>query len=153
MRLFLVQHQQRHGQKGEPGIKTKTTQWFQQCFFFSEIGCFEGTFRLQVKKGRWPYTAPQEPLKEKLDWLQKQHIIGWQSMYESVEGCNNCLSCKSICAVQLCLDPARLNKVLIASVHRGPTLNDLLLRLTGVKCLVVINVNSGYHNLKLDNHI
>ena len=52
--------------------------------------------------------------------------------------------------VQLCLDPARSNKVLIRPVHRGPTLNDILVRLAGVKYLKLIDASSGYHNLKLD---
>ena len=50
---------------------------------FSGIGCFEGIFKLQVRKGSCPYQAPprrlayalQEPLKEELNRLHKQQII------------------------------------------------------------------------------
>ena len=52
--------------------------------------------------------------------------------------------------VQLCLYPARLNKVLLRPMHRGPTSNDILPRLEGVKCLTLIDLSSGYHNLQLD---
>ena len=52
--------------------------------------------------------------------------------------------------VRLCLDLAWLNKVLIRPIHRGPTLNDILPKLAGVKYLMLINVSSGYHTLKLD---
>ena len=52
--------------------------------------------------------------------------------------------------VWLCLDQARLNQVLIRPIHRGPTLNDILPKLTGVKYMSIIDASSGYHNLKLD---
>ena len=52
--------------------------------------------------------------------------------------------------VKLYLDLAILTKVLIRSVHRGLTLNDILPRLTGTKYLILINMSSGYHNLKVD---
>ena len=49
----------------------------------SGIGCFEDMFPLQVKDGTHPYQAQarrvayvlQQPLKEELEWLQKQQII------------------------------------------------------------------------------
>ena len=53
--------------------------------------------------------------------------------------------------VRLCLDPARLNQVLIRPVHRGPTFNDILPKLNKVKYFSLIDVSSGYHNLKLDD--
>ena len=34
--------------------------------------------------------------------------------------------------------------------HRGPTLNDIFLKLNNAKYLSLIDVSSGYHNLKLD---
>ena len=52
--------------------------------------------------------------------------------------------------VRLCLDPVRLNKAPIQPVHRGPTLNDIFLKLNNVKYLPVIDTGSGYHNFKLD---
>ena len=51
--------------------------------------------------------------------------------------------------VPVFLDPARLNKVLIRPVHRGPTLNDILLRLVGFIYIIHIDVSSGSHSLKL----
>ena len=52
--------------------------------------------------------------------------------------------------LRLCIDPARLNKVLIRPVHRGLTLNNTLPRLAGVKYLMIIDASSGYQNLNLD---
>ena len=52
--------------------------------------------------------------------------------------------------MQLCLDAARLNKALIRPVHRWLLLNYILTRLAGVKYLTLIDVSSGYNNLKLD---
>ena len=51
--------------------------------------------------------------------------------------------------MQLCLDPARFNRVLIRPVHMRPTLTNILPRLAGVKDLTLIDTNLNYHNLKL----
>ena len=45
---------------------------------------------------------------------------------------------------------ARLNQALVRPVHRGPTHNDMFPKLNNVKYLSVIDVNSGYYSLKLD---
>ena len=55
--------------------------------------------------------------------------------------------------VYLCCDLTKLNKVLIRSVHRVPTLNDILLRLASVKYLTLIDASSGYHSLKLNERL
>ena len=52
--------------------------------------------------------------------------------------------------VRLCLDPAYLNVVPITPIHRGPSLNDILLTLSNAMYLSLIDASSGYHNLKLD---
>ena len=44
----------------------------------------------------------------------------------------------------------RLNQALIIPVHRGPILNDILLKLKNARHLSLIDLSSGYHNLKLD---
>ena len=56
------------------------------------------------------------------------------------------LMVKNGCALGL----TRLNKTLITPVHRGPTLNDILLRLAGITFLTLINASADYHDLKLD---
>ena len=129
---------------------------------FSGIWCFEGTFSLQVKDDSWSYQAPlrrvayilQEPLMEELDRLQKQLIIVSLGVDQTSEWCNSLdLVPKVNGKAWLCLDQARLNKVLIRPVDRGLILNDGPLRLAGVNYLRVIDASSGYHNLKLDKHI
>ena len=52
--------------------------------------------------------------------------------------------------IRLCLDPAWLNNMLIRLVHREPTINDILPKLNSAKYLSLIDVSSGYHNVKLD---
>ena len=47
--------------------------------------------------------------------------------------------------VRLCLDPARLRPV-----HRGPTTNDIFLKLTCTHYLTLRDAGAGYQNLKLD---
>ena len=63
------------------------------------------------------------------------------------------LVCKTNGKAKLCLDLPRLSKTLTRPVHRGPTLNDILPRLPGIKYLTLIYASSDYHNLKLDERL
>ena len=93
----------------------------------------------------------QNLFKDELDWLQKLDIITPLGVDKTAEWCNSfVLVPKANGKVKLCLDPARLNQVLIRPVHRGPTLNDILPRLNNVKYMSIIVASPGYHNLKLD---
>ena len=70
------------------------------------------------------------------------------------EWCNSyVLVSKANGKVWLCLDPAQLNQALIRPIHRGPILNDILLKLNNVQYMSIIDASSGYHNLKLDKHL
>ena len=98
---------------------------------FNGIGCFKGTFSLQLKPDSKPYQAPprhvayalQEPFKEELRCLQEMDIITPLGIDETTEWCNSfVLVPKANGKVRLCLDPAWLNQALIRPVHRGPTL-------------------------------
>ena len=80
-----------------------------------------------------------------------QQIILSLDVDETSELCNSfVLVSKANGKVQLCLNPARINKVVIRSMHRGPTLNDIVLRLAGVKYLTLIDFSAGYNNRKLN---
>ena len=129
---------------------------------FNAIGCFEGTFSLQLKPNSKPYQAPlrcvayalQKPFKDELEWLQKLVIITPLGIGKTAEWCNSfVLVPKANGKVRLCLDPARLNQVLIRPVHRGPTLNDILPRLNNIQYISIIDMSSGYHKLKLDEKL
>ena len=70
---------------------------------------------------------------------------------ETAEWCNSfVLVPKSNRKGRLSLDPVRLNQALIRPMHRGLTLNDILPKLNNTKYLSLIDVSSGYHNLRLD---
>ena len=70
---------------------------------------------------------------------------------ELAEWCNSfVLVPKANGKVRLCLVLERLNQVLIRPMHRGPTLNDILLKLNNVKYTSIIDACLGYHNLQLD---
>ena len=72
-------------------------------------------------------------------------------MDETPEWCNSfVLVPKANGKIQLSLDLARLNRALIRPVHTSPRVNDILMRLAGIKCCTLIDVSSGYHSLKLD---
>ena len=82
---------------------------------FNGIGCFEGTFSLQLKPNSKPYQAPpgcvayalQKPFKEELEHLQKMDIITPLGIDETFEWCNSfVLVPKGNGKVWLCLDPA-----------------------------------------------
>ena len=97
---------------------------------------------MKVKKGSHLYQVPprrvayalEKPLKEKLEWLQTQRIsipLGADKIYE---WCNSfILVPKANGKLKLCLDLVQINEALIRPIHMGPVLNDILLRLTGVK--------------------
>ena len=112
----------------------------------------DGQIYIAGERGRLVH-ALQEPLKEVLEWLWKQQIIVPLGVNEMLEWCNSfVLVPKANCKVPLCLDPDRLNEVLIKPVQRSNSE-------WGVKYLTIIHASSGYHNLKLDkqfiilNHI
>ena len=126
---------------------------------FNGIGCFEGTFSLQLKPNSKPYQVPprcvayalQKPFKDELEWLQKLDIITALGIDGTVERCNSFVLVPTANGkVRLCLDPGRLNQALIRPVHRGPTLNDILPRLNNVQYMSITDMSLVYHNLKLD---
>ena len=126
---------------------------------FNGIGCFKGTFSLQLKLDSKPYQVPprhvayalQKLFKEELEHLQELDIIVPLGVDEMAEWCNSfVLVPKANSKVQPCLDPVQLNQALIRPIHRGPTLNDILLKLNNVQYMSIINASLGYHNLKLD---
>ena len=112
-----------------------------------------------MKDGNQPYQAAsrsiaymlQESLNRELDRLQKKQIKVLLDVVETLEWCNGFFqNPKANGKVWLCLDLARLDKVLIRPVHIGPRLNDILMRLAGVKYHTLIDASSGNHDLKLD---
>ena len=117
---------------------------------------------MQLKPNSKPYQAPpkhvayvlQKLFKEELEQLQKMDIITPLGVDETVEWCNSfVLVPKANGKVRLCLDPVRLNQALIRPIHGGPMLNNILPKLTNVQYMSIIDVRSGYHNLKLDNKL
>ena len=77
-------------------------------------------------------------------------IITPLGVNERAEWCNSfVLVPKANGKVRLCLDPVRLNQVLIRPIHRGPMLNDILPKVNNVQYMSIIDASSGYHNLKL----
>ena len=81
---------------------------------FNGIGCFEGTFYLQLKLDSRPYQVPprhiayalQKLFKEELQHLQELDIIVPLGVDKMAEWCNSfVLVPKANGKVQLCLDP------------------------------------------------
>ena len=75
----------------------------------------------------------QKTFTEELDHLQKQDVITTLGVDETAEWCNSfVLVSRTNGKVKLCLDPVRLNQALIRPIHRGPTLNNILLKFNNV---------------------
>ena len=124
---------------------------------FTDIGCFGGTFSLQLKPNNKPYqAAPRhvayvllKPFKEELECLQKMDIITPLGVDETLEWCNSFVVVpKANGKERLCLDPVPLNLALIRLVHWGPTLNDILPKLNDMQYMSIIDASSGYHNMQ-----
>ena len=139
----------------------KLTQRIHKVFgnVFNGIGCFKGTFSLQLKPDSKPHQVPprcvayvlQKLFKEELDHLQKMDIITPLGVDETMEWCNSFVLVPKVSGkVRVFLDLVRLNQVVSRPVHRGPMLNDILPKLNNVQCMSIIDVSSGYHKLKLD---
>ena len=82
---------------------------------FNGIGCFGGTFSLQLKPDSKPYQvlprhiayALQKPFQEELQQLQELDIIMLLGVDKTAEWCNSfVLVPKANGKVWLCLDPA-----------------------------------------------
>ena len=119
---------------------TEITQQLHKDFedVFNGIGCFDGTFSLQLKSDSRPYQAPlrcmayalQKPFKEELE-SYKRDIIAPLGIDKTATWCNSIVLVPNANGkVRLCLDPVQLNQVLIRPIHRGSTLNDILPNLT-----------------------
>ena len=95
----------------------------------------------------------QKPFKDKLERLQQQDTITPLGVDEMSECCNSFVLVPKVNGkVRLCLDPTWLNKALIRPICRGPPLNNILHKLKNVRYMSIIDANSGYHNLKLDDN-
>ena len=93
--------------------------------------------------------ASQEVFKKELERLQEHQTLAPQGVDKMAKWCNSFVIVPKPNGTEyLCLDPARLNQVLIRPVHRGPTINDILPKLTNVHYMIICS--AGYHNLKLD---
>lgn len=126
---------------------------------FEGIGCLEGNVKIHLKDNASSYQAPprrvahalQEPLKKELDRLEKDGILVGLTADEKSEWCNSYVcQPKPAGGVRLCLDPAKLNNSIVRPIHRSPTLQDIKPKLRGAKYFSILDLRSGYWNLKLD---
>ena len=122
---------------------TDITQQLQKEFkdVFNGIGCFNGTFSLQVKPYSKPYWTPprcvayalQWPFKEELECLQQQDIIAPLGKDKTAKWCNSFVLVPKLNGkVRLCFDPPKLNQVLTRPVHRIPMFNDIFPKLNNI---------------------
>ena len=117
-------------------------------------------FTLQTKEGSKPYQALsrhsmyalQQSFRKELERLQKQQVVMSLEIDELSDWCNSIvLVSKPNMNIWLCLDPTRLNQMPIELVHRALTINEIQPCLANMKYLMIIEANSGYHSLNLDD--
>ena len=108
---FIPEPNYDNDKKKSAGITEQLQRDFEDVF--NGIGCFDGTFSLQLKLDCKPYQVPlrcvalQKPFEEELKRLQKQDIIVPLGVDETVEWCNSfVLVPKANWKVMLSLDPA-----------------------------------------------
>ena len=126
---------------------------------FTGIRCFKCAFSFQVKDDAKPYQVPprykaytlEEPFNKELERIQEHQLLAPLGEFEGAEWCNNVIMVpKPNGTVYLCLDTMWLNQAIIRPVHKGPTINNILSKVTYVCYMTLIDVSSGYQNLKLN---
>ena len=125
----------------------------------ARIGCFKGTFSLQIKDDMKPYQAlprcigcaVHEPLiKKELERLQEHQILVLLGVDKTAKWCNSFVIVpKPNGTVCLCLGLKGLRRGL-RPVHIGRTINVILPKLINTCYMTVIDASLGYHNQKLD---
>ena len=116
---------------------------------FNGIGCFNGTFSLQVKPDRKPYQVSprciayglQWPFKEELKCLQQQDIIAPLGIDKTAEWHNS---------FQMVPKTKWESQAMSRSSKAKSTGNDIFPELNNVQYLSLIDACSGYYSLKLD---
>ena len=140
IKYFLPGPSQESDRKTNTEITKQIPQDFED--HFNGIGCFDGTFSLQLEPDNKPYQAPtrhiphelQKLFKDELERLQQQDIIALLGIDEIEEWCNSfVLIPKPNAKVRVCLGPAGLNQVLIRPVLRGPTLIYIFPKINNIK--------------------
>ena len=124
---------------------------------FKGSGCLPGEYNIKIDPSvppvihppRWVPIALKEKFKAKLDSLVDQDIItlvtkpmSWVNLFVCVTKNNR--------SVRLCLDPKDLNKAVLRPHFVTPTFEEIISRIHGAKWFSIVNVKSGYWNMKLD---
>ena len=69
-------------------------------------------------------------------------IAKWCNSFAMINKPNNPMS--------FCLDPIRLNQVVIIPIHKNPKINDILPKLRNPCYMTIIDAWLGYHHLNPD---
>ena len=126
---------------------------------FKGIGLMDSEISIKLKDGAMPHVEPirrvphamQEPLKQELDKLVSEGILHKVDISEPIEWLNSFFCIKKPNAkIQLCLDPAHLNRWIIRPRHSSKLVDDVLHNLNGEKFFSVVDSTSSFYNHKLD---
>ena len=125
--------------------------------FSKGVGRLEGEYRIRLDEAVSPVQHPprqvpvarREPLRNKLDNMVEAGIITpvteptpWVSSMVAITKKNGDL--------RICLDPKDLNKAIFRENYPMPTIEDVATRLDGAKVFSIMDVQSGFWHVPLD---
>lgn len=124
---------------------------------FRGMGKFEKPYTIQLKENSIPVSRParrvphaiMNKLKEKLNELEKQGIVKkTDDCSEWVQGI--VVVTKKDKSLRICMDPADLNECILDDSFLIPTLDELTVKLKGIKHFSVLDLKDGFWHVQLD---
>lgn len=124
---------------------------------FEGIGCLEGEHTIRIDESVTPKVHPprkipvtlREKLRAELNRMEKMKVIArieeptkWVNPIVIVEKSNGKL--------RICLDPRDLNTAVMREHYQLPTVEEITCRLSKAKYFTVLDANSGFWQVKLD---
>ncbi|XP_020604912.1 uncharacterized protein LOC110043752 [Orbicella faveolata] len=129
---------------------------------FDGVGRFQGQYHITVVPSVPPvvHTQRRMPLslrdyiKEELDDMESRGIITKIKEGKLTAWVNSLVySRKPNGKLRLCLDPKDRNKTISREHHMIPTLEEILLKLSGAKYFSIVDAKCGYWNVVLDQEL
>lgn len=124
---------------------------------FEDIGRLSGRYVIQLREdavstAAAPHRVPsaiKDKVKTELDWMWQQGVI--TKVTEPTEWVHPIvIITKKYGNVKICLDPRNLNAAVKGQHYKMPVPEELLARLSNSAVFLVLDANSAFWQLKLD---
>ncbi|XP_018495621.1 uncharacterized protein K02A2.6-like [Galendromus occidentalis] len=153
----VTEHMSGAGKESDSEKKIRQLVRLYPGVFDGELGMFPGEVRLAVK----PHAVPscnvscsvpphlRSQLKQKLEQLIKREVI--ERVDHPTQWVNRLsLQVKKNGDLRICLDPRKLNEVLIREVFHTPAFDEILPNLSKVKLFSKFDLSDGFWHCKMD---